>query len=266
MLIVGELINTSRSRIREAFETKDAAYIQEIARGQVEAGADYLDVNCGTRVFDEVESMEWLVNTVQEAVAAPLCIDSPNPKAIAAGLALAHNGQPMVNSISAEQERFEQVLPLVQKYNSKVVALCMDDGGIPETAEDRLEVSKKLVENLVAAGVEPDHIYLDPLIKPLGVNHLYGLEVLDTVQFLRERYPAIHFVCGLSNISYGLPERKLLNRTFMVMNMARGMDAFILDPLDKTIMSMFAAAKVLAGHDEYCMDYIAGVRAGKIKA
>ena len=266
MLIVGELINTSRKHIQVAVENKDAAYIQKIAQEQAEAGADYLDINCGTRVFDEVEIMEWLVNTVQEVVQIPLCIDSPNPQAVAAGLALARDGRPMINSISAETERFAQVLPVVKEYNAKVVALCMDDAGVPETAGDRLRVADKLVGNLLAAGVEQDDIYLDPLIKPLGVNHQYGVEVLDSVKFMHGKYPQVHFICGLSNISYGLPERKLLNRTFMVMNITVGMDAFILDPLDQSIMSMFRAAKVLAGQDEYCMEYITGVRTGKIKA
>lgn len=266
MLVVGELINTSRKHIKEAVEAKNAAYIQKIAMEQVEAGADYLDINCGTRLYDEEETMAWLVNTVREVVQLPLCIDSPNPKALAVGLELASDGQAMVNSISAEKERFEQVLPLVQKYKTKVVALCMDDEGIPETAKDRLRVADKLVGDLVAEGILQDDIYLDPLIKPLGVNNQFGLEVLDSVRSIHLKYPQIHFVCGLSNISFGLPERKLLNRAFMVMNIAVGMDAFILDPMDQTIMSLFGAARALAGQDEYCMGYISGVRAGRIKA
>lgn len=266
MLIVGELINTSRKPIREAVEAKDAAYIQQIAKEQAEAGADYLDINCGTWVYDEEEIMVWLVNTVKEVVQLPLCIDSPNPKALAKGLEIAGDGQSMVNSISAEKGRFEQVLPLVQKYKTKVVALCMDDAGIPETAEVRLQIADKLVGDLLAAGIPQDDIYLDPLIKPLGVNNQYGIEVLENVMAIHQKYPQIHFVCGLSNISFGLPERKLLNKAFMVMNVAVGMDAFILDPLDQSMMSMYGAARALIGQDDYCMKYITGVRSGKIKA
>ncbi len=111
-----------------------------------------------------------------------------------------------------------------------------------------------------------DDIYLDPLVKPLGVNHLYGQEILNSTQALREKYPLVHVISGLSNVSYGLPERRLLNRVFMVMSVARGMDAFILDPLDQTLMSLLSASKTLAGQDEFCMDYIASVRCGKVKA
>ncbi|MDP4160372.1 MAG: methyltetrahydrofolate cobalamin methyltransferase [Bacillota bacterium] len=266
MLVVGELINTSRKNIKEAVEAKNAEYIQQIAKDQVEAGADYLDINCGTRVYDEEEIMAWLVDTVREVVQVPLCIDSPNPKALAVGLERAGDSTLMVNSISAEKERFEQVLPLVKKYNTKVVALCMDDAGIPETAEDRLRVSDQLIVDLLAADISQDQIYLDPLIKPLGVNNQFGVEVLDCVRTLSLRYPEIHFICGLSNISFGLPERKLLNRVFMVMNITAGMDGFILDPLDQSIMSMLGAAWTLIGKDDYCMNYLKGVRAGRIKA
>jgi len=144
VLIVGELINTSRKAIKEAVDKQDAEYIKNIAKEQFEAGANYIDVNCGTMVNNEVEIMEWLVNNIQEAVEAPLCIDSPNPKALEAGLALCKYGQPMINSISDDKERFDNVLPLVLKYKAKVVALCMDDTGMPETSEDRMRVVKSL--------------------------------------------------------------------------------------------------------------------------
>ena len=153
MLIVGELINTSRKAIKPAVESRDAAFIKDIAQKQVDAGADYVDVNCGTMVFDEEETMAWLVETVQSQVSAPLCIDSPNPKALEKGLSLAKNGQPMINSITAEKERFATVLPLVLKYKAKIVGLCMDDSGMPETAADRLKIADRLVTDLVAAGV-----------------------------------------------------------------------------------------------------------------
>lgn len=195
----------------------------------------------------------------------PLCIDSPNPEAIKVGLELC-NKKPMINSISAETERWEQVLPMVQQYKTKVIALCMDETGMPESLEDRLRVADKLVTGLTGVGVLEDDIYLDPLVKPLGVNHTFGVETLETNRALCQKYPKVHLVSGLSNISYGLPERKLLNRVFMVMSVAMGMDAFILDPLDQTIMSLLFASRTMAGYDEYCMDYIAGVRAGKTKA
>lgn len=264
MLIVGELINSTRKAIAQAIEQKDKAYLQDLAHRQAEAGAHYIDVNAATG-GDEIENMIWLVDLIQEVVDVPLCIDSPNPLALEVGLARCRQ-RPMVNSISAETERWEKVLPLVQKYRTKVVALCMDNAGMPETVEDRLRVADNLVSGLVAAGVPEEDIYLDPLVKPLGVNHEFGMEILRSTQALRQKYSGVHVISGLSNVSYGLPERRLLNRVFMVMSVAMGMDAFILDPLDQTLMSLAAAARALAGQDEYCLEYISGVRAGRIKA
>ena len=264
MLVIGELINSSRKAIAQAIEQRDKNYIRDLALRQAAAGADYIDVNAGAG-GNEVENMQWLVNLVQQVVDVPLCIDSPNPLAIQAGLELCKRTA-MVNSISAEKERWDKVLPLIQKYKSKVIALCMDDAGIPATVEGCLKIGNRLVQDLTSAGIKAEDIYLDPLVKPVGVNHNYGVDILQCTRGLREAHPKVHLVSGLSNISYGLPERKLLNRVYLVMSAAMGMDAFILDPLDQNIMSLLVAANTLAGQDEYCMDYISKVRAGKIKA
>ncbi|HBT47742.1 MAG TPA: methyltetrahydrofolate--corrinoid methyltransferase [Peptococcaceae bacterium] len=263
MLIVGELINSSRRPIAEAIAARDKAYLQELAVKQVEAGAHIIDVNCGTSLAQEAAVMAWLVDIVQEVVDVPLCIDTPSPAAMEAGLAH-HKGKAMINSITAERTRWEEVLPLVQRYKPSVIALLMDDGGMPATVEDRLRVAGRLVPALVDAGVPEEDIYLDPLVKPLGVGSTCGVEVLESTRILRQKYPQVHLICGLSNISYGLPERRLLNRAFMVMCLSVGMDAFILDPLDRPLMSLLAAAKAVAGKDDYCLEYIAAARAGKL--
>lgn len=262
MLIVGELINTSRKAIKPAVENRDAAYIQEIAMKQVEAGAHYVDVNCGTMVHNEPETMAWLIETIQEKVTAPLCLDTPNVKALEAGLPLVKNGQPMINSITAEKERFESVLPLVLKYKAKIVALCMDDSGMPETKEDRMRIAKKLVGDLTAAGVPEEDIYLDPLVKPISTSDRAGLDVLETVEEIKNMFPKVHGICGLSNISFGLPNRKVLNRVFLIQCMTKGMDSFILDPLDKTMMGFLYASQALLGQDQFCMQYLNAHRQG----
>ncbi|ATW26135.1 methyltetrahydrofolate cobalamin methyltransferase [Candidatus Formimonas warabiya] len=262
MLIVGELINTSRKQINELVEARDAAGIKKIALDQFEAGANYIDINCGTQVFDEIETMEWLVNTVQEAVQAPLCLDSPNPKAIEAGLALVKYGQPMINSITGEKERYEQILPLVLKYQAKIVALCMDDHGMPETGEDRMKVARALYKGLTEAGVPEEDIYFDPLVKPVSVSNNAGIEVLDTVRLITEEFPRVHKICGLSNISYGLPNRKILNRLFTVLTMGMGMDGYIFNPLDKTMMGFVYGTQALLGKDKFCMGYLTAHRKG----
>ncbi|MFZ5945614.1 MAG: methyltetrahydrofolate cobalamin methyltransferase [Bacillota bacterium] len=262
MLIIGELINTSRKAIKPAVEQRDAAFIQDLAKKQVEAGAHYVDVNCGTMVHNEVEAMEWLVNTIQEAVQAPLCIDTPRAEAMEAGLAAVKNGQPMINSISAEKERFASILPMVLKYKAKVIALCMGDNGIPGSAEERIIIVKNLVKDLTDAGVPEDDIYLDPLITPVSTGDKFGLDVLETVRFIRREYPKVHAACGLSNVSYGLPNRKILNQAFMIQTMAAGMDAYILDPLDKAMMGFIYASQALLGQDPFCMEYLTAHRNG----
>ncbi len=262
MLIVGELINSSRKAISDSVDNRDAHYIKKTAFDQVEAGANYLDVNCGTKVFEEKETMEWLINTIQEAVQVPLCIDSPNPEVLEAGLALCKYGQPMINSITDEKERFEAISPLLAKYKAKIVALCMDDEGVPETAADRMRVLKSLYDKLRSIGVPDQDMYFDPLVKPISSIEAAGIEVLETIRAVKKAYPNVHFMCGLSNVSYGLPNRKILNRIFMVQTMTLGMDGYILNPTDRGMMGTIFAAQALMGQDLYCMNYLSAHRAG----
>ncbi len=262
MLIVGELINTSRKAIKPAVEKRDAEFIQSLAQAQADNGADYLDVNCGTMIFDEVEAISWLVNTVQDHVVKPLCIDSPNHHAIEAALALTRHGQPLINSITGEKERLANILPLVQKYKAKIVALCMDDSGMPETAAGRLAIAERLIGQLADAGVPLDDIYVDPLVKPISTGDSAGVEVLETINGIKSKFPEVHCICGLSNVSYGLPNRKFLNQAFLIQTMTMGMDAYILDPLDKTLMGFMYASQALLGRDPFCMEYLAAHRRG----
>lgn len=263
VLIVGELINTSRKAIKEAVAARDAASIQQIALEQEKAGANYIDVNCGTLVYEEVETMEWLVKTVQEVITkTPLCFDSPNHQAIEAALKLHKNGQPMINSITAEKERFATILPLVLEYRTKVVALLMDDAGMPDNSAKRMQIADKLLPELLKAGVPAGDIYLDPLITPISAVDQAGKAVLETVQYINRTYPEVHTICGLSNISYGLPNRKYLNQTFAILAMGAGMDSFILNPTDRQLMGFAYAAQALTGQDRYCMRYLKAHRSG----
>lgn len=262
MLIVGELINTSRKIIKESVERRNAEYIRDIAKRQVEAGANYLDVNCSDLMDNELEAMRWLIENVQAAVDVPLSIDTPNPAAMEVGLSLAQKGKPLANSITGEKERYRTVLPLVVKYGAKVVALCMDDQGMPQTAEDRLRVARELVMKLTEAGVAASDIYLDPLLQPVSTDDRAGLELLNAIRLIGQEYPGIHLICGLSNVSYGLPNRQILNRVFMIQTMTMGMDAYILDPLDKALMRDFYACQALLGQDSFCRNYLAAHRKG----
>jgi 5-methyltetrahydrofolate--homocysteine methyltransferase len=264
MIIVGELINSSRKVIPPLIEGHDAAAIQDLARRQMEAGATFVDVNAGTFVAQEIEHLSWLVTTVQAAVDAPLCIDSPNPAALEKALTL-HRGKAMVNSITAEKARYNTIVPLVKKYKTAVVALCMDDRGMPESAAERVAVARELGARLQQEGIPLDDVYFDPLVRPVSTDPRYGTMMLDTTRGIKEHLPQAHVICGLSNVSFGLPLRKLLNQNFLVMAMTCGLDAVIIDPLDARIMSNLYATAALLGKDEYCMNYIARHRDGKIQ-
>lgn len=264
MLVIGEKINTTRKAMDAAVRSRDVEAIRAEAIRQVEAGAGTLDVNCGTLPADEEpETLGWLVRTVQEVTDVPLCIDSPNPAALAVGLA-AHRGRPMINSISGESARYEQVLPLAREHEAAVVALGMDDRGIPQTAAQALEVGAKLVEDLTADGVPLGDIYFDPLVRSLATSPTAAAETLRVMEELGKRFPGLHFVSGLSNISFGLPERRHVNRAFVVMSVVSGLDAVIMDPLDGTMMALIYAAEALVNKDRFCMGYIRAFQQGKL--
>ncbi|MBU2490076.1 MAG: methyltetrahydrofolate cobalamin methyltransferase [Proteobacteria bacterium] len=263
MFIVGELINASRKAVRQAIEEQDAGTIQDLAKSQAEAGADFIDVNAGVFVGREAEYLPWLVKTVQEVVGTPCCIDSPDPDAIAAALAV-HKGRAMVNSISLELDRYDRMLPILTGSDCRVVALCMGDRGMPETAGDRFAIARDLVGQLMEQGVEADRIHVDPLVQPVSTGSRYGWEMIHSVSMIMENLPGVHTICGLSNVSYGLPERKLLNQEFVVLAMAWGLDGAIVNPTDARLMANIRAAEALLGRDEDCMEWLKAYRAGKL--
>ena len=264
MFIIGELINASRKLIGAAIENGDKDTIQQLALQQFENGADYIDVNAGVFVGKEAEYLKWLVTIVQEEMEAPCCIDSPDPKAIEAALSV-HKGTPMINSISMEKERYDALMPIIAGSDYKVVALCMSDAGMPETADARMAIAEELVNNLVKNNIPLENIYVDPLVQPLSTNDNYGTEFLESIERIMQQFPGIHTVCGLSNISYGLPERTLLNRTFMVMAITKGLDGAIVNPLDKKMMAAIVTAETLAGKDEWCAEYLQAYRQKKFE-
>ncbi len=264
MLIIGERINATRKRINEAVLKGDADLIREEARKQTAAGAQMLDVNGGV-AGREVEILSWLVGIVQEAAEVPLCLDSADPAALAAALPLCRR-PPMINSITDEPARFDAVLPLVIRHRAKVIALCMSPDSPPTGVEDRVATAQSLVGRLRARGVPDEDIYIDPCVFPVSTNHTYGPAVLEAVTRVRGMFPDCHTSCGVSNVSFGLPARKLLNEAFLIMLLGRGLDAAILDPCDEGIAARIFAAEALGGRDEYCQEYLRAYRAGRLPA
>jgi cobalamin-dependent methionine synthase I len=266
MLIVAERINGSRKAIRAALEAMDSAAIQQEARAQDAAGAHYIDVNGGTFPGREPELLGWLVETVQEVTDKPLCLDSPDADALAAALPRVRTRPPMINSINLERERFDRVLALALEHRTKLIALCQGEGQPAASAAEKIALGSELVERLTRAGIAIDDIYVDPLVFPLGTDSLSAAATIEAVSELMRRFPGVHTICGLSNVSHGLPARKLLNRTFLVAAMGRGMDAAIIDPTDSQLMSAIHAAGAVLGRDEYCMGLIEAFKEGRLAA
>ena len=179
--VVGELINTSRKRIAQAVEKNDPQVIQQIAKKQFEAGADYVDVNCGTMMDQEPEVMQWLLSNIQKESPIPVCIDTPNKDALKAGLSAEKSNNILINSITLERKRYDNYLPLVIESGAKVVALCEGEKGLPDSIEERLEVARELISRLVKDGVQQERIYLDLMVKPLSTSDKAAIEVLGSV-------------------------------------------------------------------------------------
>jgi len=264
MLIVGEKINTSIKAISRAVESGDGDYIAGVAKAQASAGADLIDVNAGTFLEKEADRLTWLVRTVQEAVELPLCLDSPNPDALIEAMKH-HQGEPMINSISLEEDRFAKLLPVVTSQPCKVVALCMAQTSMPTTADERIGVAAEIIDRLTKAGIALEKIYVDPLVQPVSVDVKMGWAVLDAISGIMERFPGVHTICGLSNISFGLPARRLINRNFLTLAMGRGLSAAILDVTDQHLAAGLSATEMILGQDEFCAGFIDAYHEGRLE-
>ncbi len=263
--VIGERINTSRKNVQNAVAQRDAAYIIDDVKKQQEAGANFIDVNAGARIGHEEEDMKWLIDTIQPIATVQLCLDSPDPAILEMAYQMVEK-TPMINSISLEKDRFDTMIPFLTGKDCKVIALCMDDAGMPSSSDDIVARAVSLVEELNKIGIKTENIYIDPLVQPISTDSTKGTMVLDAVRAIKAKYPEVHITGGLSNISYGLPQRKVINRTFVALMMDAGMDSAIIDPLDVKIMATIKIADMLLGNDNFCGNYLKGVRAGVIES
>jgi cobalamin-dependent methionine synthase I len=264
MLIIAERINSSRKSIAQAIDVGDRAFIQGEAMAQSQAGADYIDVNAGTFVGQEAEKLKWIVEAVQEVTDLPLSIDSPDAEVIKAVMPLLKK-TPLINSITLEPARIEGILPIVAAHKTKVIALCQSGQGSAETTERKVTLAGELVETLTGAGVPLDDIYIDPLVFPLSTDPRSANATLDAIGEIMKAFPGAHTICGLTNVSYGLPARKLVNRAFLAAAITRGLDSAIIDPTDKLLYAMLKAVTLVVGKDDFCMDYIRAFRGGRLE-
>lgn len=264
MIIIGEKINGTRKGVAEAIRNRDAEYIRELARVQAEGGAAYLDVNAGTVPEREPEDMVWLIKTIQEAVGdLPLCLDSANPAALKAGLA-AVGRTPMINSVSGEQARIEGVLPLALANKTDLVILALDDKGIPESVEGRMQIVRKLVGLALDGGLAEENLHIDPLVTAISTGTENAMLTFGTIRAIKDEFPKAYITGGASNISFGMPLRPMINHYFMAMAIQAGLNSAIINPNDRELTGAMMTAELLMGQDKHCMNFTRAFRAGKI--
>ncbi len=264
MIVIAERINATRKPVAAAIAGEDAAAIAEIARRQDEAGADVIDVNGGDPVAEkELANILWLIEAVRTATEKPLAIDTASPEAMKQGLAAAGPGS-LLNSISLEAGRTEPMLDVAAGHDGPVVALLMADAGPPTGVDDRVERAGQLIEKLTAAGKTHEQIIIDPCVLPISSDVSAGPAFLRAVGAIREAWPEVHIGGGVSNVSFGLPKRPLVNAAFLIQAVGAGLDAAILDPLAPGLMASVLAAEAVAGRDEFCMNYVTAEREGKL--
>jgi 5-methyltetrahydrofolate--homocysteine methyltransferase len=261
--IIGERINpTGRKVFAEALRNGDLSTVTVDAEAQTEAGADMLDVNAGIPLVDEAELLQKMLHVVQSATDLPICIDSSVIEALEAGLAV-YEGKALVNSVTGEDDRLEEILPLVAKHGAAVIALANDETGIPETPQQRLEIATKIVKVAGDYGIKPEDIVIDPLAMTVGAATDAVTITLETIRLIREHL-GVNMSLGASNVSFGLPDRHALNAAFLPMAMEAGLTSAIMSTAPVVVESV-RAADLLLGHDPWGGRWIAAHRARKAK-
>jgi 5-methyltetrahydrofolate--homocysteine methyltransferase len=259
-VIIGESINpTGHKKLREALQEENYEYVRDLAQRQVESGADILDVNVGVPGLDEVALLPEVIGIVSSAVDVPICIDSANPEALAAGLAAAQ-GKPLVNSVNGEEAMLESVLPLVKEYGAAVIGLTMDDDGIPTDPETRLAIAGKIIERAGKLGIEPEDIVIDPLVMAIGADSNAGSVTLKSIETIRKEF-GVNINLGASNVSFGLPDRHTINQVFLALAIYAGATCAITSALKLT--ATIRAIDLVRGLDDYAGRYISHYRATK---
>lgn len=258
-VIIGERINpTGRKQVLAALQAGDFEIVRQDALSQVEAGAAILDVNAGVPGADEPALLRQVMNTVMEVTDVPLCIDTADPEALEAALSI-YEGKALVNSVNGEERALQAVLPLVAEHKAAVIGLCMDDDGIPETPEARLAVAAKIIERAGKLGIGPENIAIDPLALTMGADSKAGRVALDTIELVVKEF-GVNITMGASNISFGLPDRKYINATFVAMAIHAGLTCPITNPLVPEVLMAVLAADLTMGRDDYGMGWIKAYR------
>jgi 5-methyltetrahydrofolate corrinoid/iron sulfur protein methyltransferase len=258
MIFIGERINSLQPGIRKLILEKNKEAIQKLARRQTEAGAVYLDLNVGTAWSRPAEVMVWMVKAVQEAVSTPLALDSRRLDVIEAGLKVCRNPA-MINSTTGEKEKLGPFMELAVKHGAAIVGLAMDEQGIPPHAAGRLAVAKRILDSADGCGLRRERLFIDPVLLPLKFSPSQGPVVLEAIREIAKENPPPHILVGLSTGSQGAKGRRLINRTFLAMAMACGLDAVIADVLDPGLREAVAAAEIILERHPYSDQFLLGM-------
>ena len=260
MFIVGELINGMFKDIARAIIEKNKSIVQKYAIEQIQAGADALDICLGPASKDPIVDMPWLVESIQEVTDKMLVLDSSRPKVIEAGLAVAKNPT-MINSVTADQDKLEILVPLAKKFNSKLIGIAISQKGIPQNKDQRLELAAAIVSSCIEQDFSIQDLYLDPIVMPVNVAQTQILDILESIkEFKIISQPSPKTILGLSNVSQGACSRNLINRTFLTMALAFGLDAAILDPKDRDLMDAAITSELILNKQIYCDSFLDAYR------
>lgn len=265
MLIVGEKINGTIEDVKDAIDRRDDGHIAALASSQAEAGADYIDVNVGTGSGDsEWESMQWAVGVVRDTTDRSLALDSSDPEVLKSCLERYGDLEPLINSVNGEGSRLKKVLPLVALHRCPVVALAMDDSGIPDTPHGRLEVCRRILAEAESLDIPFEKVFIDPLVMPISADWRQGRLTLETLSLVKREFPGVKTILGLSNVSFGLPRRSPVNASMLAVAAYIGLDAVLMDPTDGMLRASVFAAEAVFGNDRYCKGFMKAFRTGLI--
>lgn len=267
MLVIGENINATIPKVKDAILSRDEEFIRNLAIRQEEAGAKLIDINVGTgegTADDEIASMKWAVSIVADAVKMNICIDSDNPVVLEAGIEAAGDRAGMINSTKGSEKSLEAIIPIAEKTGLPLIGLAMDDEGIPKTAEERLIIAGRILEAAATRGVPAERIYIDPLVMPVSTDIEQGNVTLETVRLIKEKHPKARCVLAVSNVSFGLPKRSNVNSALISMAAYLGVEAVLINPLHKALRAALLASETLLGRDRHCRKYTRAARNDKI--
>jgi len=246
--------------IGQAIKEKDKAIIQKCALEQIKRGADALDVNCGPASRQPASDIQWLIQSIQEVTDKPLSLDSSNPQVIESGLKVVKN-KAIINSTTADPEKLDVLVPLAKKYNAKLIGLTISTKGIPQNKDQRLELAATIVASCSEQGFPLEDLYLDPIVLPVNVAQSQMKDILEVIhEFKIISEPSPKSIVGLSNVSQGTCVRSLVNRIFLTMAVAFGLDAAILDPTDKDLMDAAITSELILNKQIYCDSYLDAYR------